>query len=153
MKYLTPLLAAAVLAVAGFAVLHTAALAQPVVTSAFLGGLETGKTSVPELVVLNTSNSAVTLDLKLRAADGSVLVNRAAAITVGAQATAFVNLQTELATAGVSGKPYVGTFSAQVSGEAPFDQTTTIVHATQYFGKRTKPKAAFVIRPIFGPVP
>ncbi len=153
MKYLTPLLSAAVLAATGFAVLHTGVLAQSVTTSAFLGGLETGKTSVPELVVLNTTNSTLTLDLKLRAADGTVLVNRAAAMTVGPLATVFLNLQTELAAAGASGKPYVGTFSAQVSGEAPFDQSATIVHVTQYFGKRTKPKAAFVIRPIFAPLP
>jgi hypothetical protein len=153
MKYLMPVLATAALAVAGFAVLHSGALAQSVTTSAFLGGLETGKTSVPELVVLNTTNSALSLDLKLRAADGTVLVNRAAALLVGAQATGVLNLQTELATAGVNGKPYLGTFSAQVSGESPFDQSTAIVHVTQYFGKRTKPKAAFVIRPIFGPVP
>lgn len=153
MKFLTPLLAATALAAAGFAVLHTGVLAQSVTARAFLGGLETGKTSIPELVVLNTTSSAMTLDLKLRGPDGAVLANRAAALAVGPLATGTLNLQTELATAGASGKPYVGTFSCELSGEAPFDQTTTVVHVTQYFGKRTKPKAAFVIRPIFAPVP
>ena len=47
------------------------------------------------------------------------------------------------------GKAYLGLVTAELTGDAPFGSTTTLVHATQYFGPRKKPKAGFVVKALF----
>jgi hypothetical protein len=134
-------------ALAGF----SAARAAGPTCTAFIGGVETAKTIVPELVVLNTAGADMTLDLVLRNAAGQAIVTLPAAVAVPARQTVFVDLQEKLKTAGLNGKPYVGLFAVELTGEAPFGADAAVVHVTQYFGSRRKPKAAFTLRPLFPP--
>lgn len=139
-------LIAAAAAGAGFV---AAARASGATCTAFVGGLQADKTSIPELVVFNTSGTPQPLDLVLRAPDGSALVTLPAALTVNGQQTATLDLRAQLAHAGAGGKAYSGVFTAEVTGAAPFSEATAVVHVTQYFGTRKKPKAGFVVRPVF----
>ena len=41
-------------------------------------------------------------------------------------------------------QPYV-----ELTGDAPFSEDAVIVHATQYFGKRKKPRGAVIQRALF----
>ena len=121
-----------------------------IVSTAHFAGAQSDKRSVPELVLFNTTSTAMTLDLQLVAPDGSVLVDRAGEIALGSRQTAFVNLAAELAQDLPEGtKPYRGSFSVVVSGAEPFGESTVIAHVAQYFGSRKSPKAAYVLRPLY----
>lgn len=144
------LFAAGALLGAALCSLQPAALAQSAVTTAYCGGLQSQPQFVPALFVFNTTGSTLTLDLVLRAPDGSVLVDRSSALTVAARATGTLNLTTELAHAGPNMRPYRGVFSAEISGDANlFYADTAIVHVTQYFGSIKAPRGACIIRPVF----
>jgi hypothetical protein len=148
----TPILVvgALALAVAGVFAVRSTAGAATSTNVAVIGGLQIDKSSVPEIVAFNTTNASITLDLVVRAVDGTSIATHAAALTLGPRATGVISLQAELAHAGAKSKPYAGIVTAEVSGDASlFSDTTTIVHATQYFGSRKSPKAGFVIRPLF----
>ena len=151
MRTIPLLLASAICALA--VAPHGRAAAQAATSSAFIGGLETGKSADPELVVLNTTSSSMTLDLKLRGTDGTVLADLPGSLALGPNQTIARDLRADLAQAGSGGRAYVGVFSAEVSGGDPFAASTAIVHVTQYFGNRKKPKAAFVVRPLFSSAP
>jgi hypothetical protein len=144
-----PCLALLATSVAAVGMLHATAGAQATLSTAFVGGIETGRSAVPELVVFNTSASEMTLNLVLRSPAGVSLANLPAALTGGPRQSLYRDLRADLARAGTKGRAYVGAFTAEVSGEAPFAPSTTIVHVTQYFGSRKKPRAAFVVRPVF----
>lgn len=126
-----------------------AARAQSATTTAFIGGLRSDKLGEPEIVVLNTNGAPLTLDLVLRGPDGVALATLPAAMTVPASGTGTFDVQAALKTAGANGKAYLGLVTAELTGEAPFAESTTVVHATQYFGPRKKPKAGFVVRALF----
>jgi hypothetical protein len=121
----------------------------------FIGGLQVDKTSVPELIVFNTSQVDMPpLTVTIFAADGTPLVTEPAALTldVGPRATATLDLKTALVHAGPSGKPFSGVVTARVAGDSAFfSDQSAIVHATQYFGSRRKPRAGFVVRSVFTP--
>jgi hypothetical protein len=123
---------------------------------AYLGGLETGKQAVPELVVFNTTAQQMTVNVTVRDATGLTLATAPAPIVIDGFHSAFLSLSTLLTTAGEDGKPYEGRITAEVTGDTPFADGTAVVHATQYFGKAAKggvrpakPKAAFIVRPLF----
>jgi hypothetical protein len=135
-----------------------AARAAATTYTAYLGGLETGKATVPELVVFNTTAQPMSLTLVLRDTSGTTLGTAAEPLVVPGFNTAVLSLSAQLATAGPLGKPYLGRCSLEISGDAPFSDQTAVVHVTQYFGKPAKgalkpksPKAAFIIRPLFVP--
>jgi hypothetical protein len=138
----------------------TAAHANGAVCSAYVGGLDTSKSAVPELVVFNVGAEQVSLSLTLRDASGSVLANPAAPVVVDPFHTAVLSLTKVLATASSNGKPYEGRFSLEVAGATPFGADTAVVHVTQYLGtpakdyqKPLKPKAAYVVRAQFSVAP
>jgi hypothetical protein len=149
----TPILflASAALVVAGL-VWHATARANGTSCTAFIGGIQTDKATAPELVIFNTTAETMTLDLVLRAPNGTALVTTPAAFTLTGHQTGFFDLKALLATKGLNGKAYLGTFSAEVTGAPPFSENDAVIHVTQYFGSRKKPKSAFVIRPVFNPV-
>lgn len=137
---------------AGFAV----ARANGATCTAYVGGLETGKQAVPELVVFNTTAEQMSVNVTLRDATGLQLATTAAPIVIDAFHSTYLSLSTMLTTAGEDGKAYKGRITAEVTGAAPFADGAALVHVTQYFGepakggvRPTKPKAAFVIRPLF----
>lgn len=137
---------------AGFAV----ARANGTTCIAYVGGLETGKQAVPELVVFNTTPQEMVISVTLRDATGLELAATAAPITIAAFNSAYLSLSTLLLTAGEDGKPYQGRITAEITGAEPFADGAAVVHVTQYFGKSTKeglrpakPKGAFVVRPLF----
>jgi hypothetical protein len=138
---------------AAAALLHQGARANGATCSAFVGGLQTSKSLDPQLVVFNTTDSPMTLDVKLRAPDATVLADLPDALVLAARQTITFDLRAALAEAGANGKPYVGGFSAEVSGETPFSKDTAVVHVTQFVGSPAKPKAAYVVRSIFSPAP
>jgi hypothetical protein len=142
------LVLAAAAMVSGGLVWHASARANGTSCTAFIGGIQTDKASAPELVIFNTTAEQLTLDLVLRKPDGTALVTEPASIVLTAHQTGFFDLKAKLATAN-AGKAYLGTFSAEVTGAAPFSENDAVVHVTQYFGTRKKPKSAFVIRPLF----
>jgi hypothetical protein len=143
-----PSLLLAVLLGASLVALGPPARAQAATVSAFLGGLRSDKLGEPEVVVMNTTGQSLSLTIILRDGAG-VQLGDPAALTVAAQATGTFDVQAAVKTLGLNGKPYLGLISAEVRGEAPFDQSTTVVHAVQYFGPRKKPKAGYVVRPLF----
>lgn len=155
---LVSLLAVAAVCAAGLGAI-VAARADGATCTARVGGLTTGKDTVPELVVWNTGAAPIALTLVARNDQGQTLPLSPATVDVPGFNTAFVSLSQRLATAGANGKPYLGRFSLEITGDAPFSETTSVVHVTQYFGKPakglvkpTKPKAAFIVRPVFAPV-
>jgi hypothetical protein len=142
----------AVLALVGAAAfgLGSAARAQSATTTAYFGGLQNGPTFAPRIFVFNTTGATQTLDLVLRAPDGTVLVTHPTAMTVQPYATGMLDLTNELIHAGPKSKPYKGVFSAVLTGDAAsFADTTCVVHAVQYFGSIKSPRGACVIRPLF----
>jgi hypothetical protein len=150
---------AAALAVAVAAGLSVAR-ANGATCTAYVGGLQSDKSSVPELVVFNPGGIPLSLTLTMRDATGAVLPTPAGTVDVPGFNTAFVSLSSKLLTAGTSGKPYLGRFSLEITGPAPFAQDAAVLHVTQYYGnpakggaKPVKPASAFVIRPLFNPVP
>jgi hypothetical protein len=143
--------AIAALGVALLAADRTAARAGSAGTcTAFVGGVSSAKGAVPELVIFNTQFSSITLDLKLLDADGMVLVDRPAEITVTSQQTVNIDLIEQLKRGlPKTTKPYAGTFTVQLNGPVGFTTDVYLVHVTQYFGSKAKPKAAYVLRPVF----
>lgn len=133
--------------------LEAGARASGATCSAFVGGLQTSKSQAAHLVTFNTTDTPMTLDVKLRAPDGTVLEDLPDSLVLGARQTITTDLRAALAHAGADEKAYLGAFSVEVSGDAPFAKDTVIVHATQYIGSPTKPKAAYVVRSIFSPPP
>lgn len=134
----------------------TVARANGVTCTAFVGGLETGKEAVPELVVFNTTAQQMSVNVTLRDATGLQLATTAAPLTIDGFHSVFLSLSTMLTTAGPDGKPYQGRITAEITGAAPFADGAAVVHVTQYFGKAAKggvrpakPKGAFVVRPLF----
>ncbi len=117
---------------------------------AHIAGVETSRKTPAELVVLNTSNFELTLDMTLRAPDGSVVLDSTSAIVVPARGTVIRSLEADLSAAvPPKTKPYEGLVSIELRGAAPFAADSTVVHATQYYGKRKKPRGAVVLRPLF----
>lgn len=118
--------------------------------TAYFGGVTSEKGAVPELVLFNTGDATLTLDLLLRDASGTVLADRADELTLGPRQTLAVDLLEQLARdVDRPAKPYAGLLSVEVHGDAGFDGDVVIAHVAQYFGKRTKPTAAYVLRPVF----
>ena len=149
-------LLAAALAVGAVAAGFAVARANGATCIAYVGGLETGKQAVPELVVFNTTPQQMEISVKLRDSTGLEIGSTAAPITIDAFNSAYLSLSTLLLTAGEDDKPYQGRITAEITGAEPFADGTAIVHVTQYFGKPTKeglrpakPKGAFVVRPLF----
>ena len=138
------LLAVAAVAVAG----HLNARANGGVCTALMAGFQTAKEVVPELVLFNTLGVPVTLDLVIKDADGDVLVDRADEVTVEGDQTIIVSLQEQLSRdLEKKEKPYQGLLLVELTGDAPFGPDTVILHCTQFFGNRKKPKAAFILQP------
>ena len=147
---------AAALALGAVAAALGVARANGVTCSAFVGGLETGKQAVPELVIFNTTAEQMSVNVTLRDSSGLQLATTAAPIVIDGFHSSFLSLSTLLQTAGEDGKPYQGRVNAEVTGAAPFADGAAVVHVTQYFGKPqkggfrpSKPKGAFVVRPLF----
>jgi hypothetical protein len=158
-KFRVTLACAAALATAALAAGISVARANGATCTAFIAGLQSDKSSVPELCVFNTGTMQLSLTLTFRDAAGAVLPTPAETLEVAPFNTAYVSLTTKLKTAGLSGKPYTGRFTLEISGTAPFAQDYAVVHVTQYYGrpgkagaKPVKPASAFVIRPLFNAV-
>lgn len=118
--------------------------------AAYVGGVDTSAGTATELVVWNAAPQEVTLDLVLRDRAGAVLVDGPGEIVVGARQTVTVDLHERLRRDLAKGaKPYAGTLSVELHGAPPFTSDTAIVHVTQYFGTRKKPRTAFVLRALF----
>ena len=125
------------------------AQAEPM-TTAYVGGVDTGSGAVPELVLSNLSNTSMTLDLVLRDGAGAVLVNHPAEIPLAGSQTVAVDLLAQLKRDVPRGKkPYRGIVMVEVGGDSSFGQDSVLVHVTQYFGSRKRPRAAFVLRPAY----
>ncbi len=146
LRHLTLAAAVTIALVAGALVAH----ADGASCTAHLAGLQTGNKSPVEVVVFNTTAQELTLDLRLLDGDGNELVNRVGGIVVAGRGTAVVGVETELdRDLPKRTKRYSGLVAIELTGGAPFGSTTTVVHATQYFGKRKNPKGAVVFRPLF----
>lgn len=118
--------------------------------TAYIGGASSAKGAVPELVVFNTTFSTLTLDLKLLDPDGTVLIDRPGEVVVNAQQTLSVDLLEQLRRGlPKTTKPYAGTFTVQLDGPEGFSQDFVVLHLTQYFGSKAKPKAAYILKPLF----
>jgi hypothetical protein len=118
--------------------------------TAFIAGVSSAKGTAPELVLFNTSTGSLVLDLKLVQPDGTVLVDRPGEITLTSRQTRAVDLLEQIAR-DLPGRtaPYRGTFTVEVRGPVGFNRDVVILHVAQYFGSRAKPKAAFVLDPLF----
>ncbi|MCE9637823.1 MAG: hypothetical protein K8T90_19155 [Planctomycetes bacterium] len=146
-----PLVLAAILAATVSVGLWAArgAAADPV-TAAIVGGVDSSAGAVPELVLSNLTSATQTLDILLLDANGDTLVSHAADVTLGPRATVAVDLLEQLRRdLPKKAKPYAGIFTVEVRGDAGFTESAVLVHVTQFFGTRKKPKAAFVLRPVF----
>lgn len=140
-------LAAALLATGLWA--SRGAVADPV-TAAVIGGVDSSPGAVPELVVSNLTSAAQTLDVVILDTDGATIVSHTADITLGPRATVAVDLLEQLRRdLPKKTKPYAGLFTVEVRGDVAFTESNVLVHVTQFFGTRKKPKAAFVLRPVF----
>ena len=118
--------------------------------TAYLSGLETSKKSPVEVVVLNTTAVEMRLDLRLLDREGTVLVDRPGGVVAGPRAMVAVSVEEELSRdLARKEKPFEGLIAIELSGDPNFRSDTAVVHATQYFGKRKKPRGAAVFRPIF----
>jgi hypothetical protein len=129
---------------------HLAARADGGSCTAYLSGLETSKKSPVELVVLNTTGVEMTLDLRLVDVEGNLVLDRPGGVVVGPRAMVAVSLEEELSRdLARKEKPFQGLVAIELSGDPGFRSDTAIVHATQYFGKRKKPRGAAVFRALF----
>lgn len=118
--------------------------------SARMAGLETSRKTPVELVAFNSTDSELTLDLRLLDPSGDVVLERPGGVVVGPFKTAVVSLEEELARdLAKKEKPYEGLVAIELVGVSPFAADTVIVHATQYFGKRKRPRGAVIVRPLF----
>ena len=147
-------LSAATLLATSFVLVERAARASGTACSAHMAGLETSRKTPVEVVAFNGSGVGVTLDLRLLDAAGDVVLDRPGAIVVAPFGTAIVSLEQELSRdLAPKQRPFEGIVAVELVGAAPFADDTVIVHATQYFGKRKKPRGAVVFRPLFREVP
>lgn len=149
-----PFAFAALVAAAALAGLWAApwASAEPV-TAAVVGGVDSSAGAVPELVLSNLTGASQTLDIVLLDASGNEIVNHPADVTLGPRQTVAVDLIEQLSRGlPKKTKHYAGLFTVEVRGDAGFTTDSTLVHVTQFFGTRKKPKAAFVLRPVFRPL-
>ncbi len=143
-----PLLAVAAVLAFSFAPRHSAH-ADGASCTAVLAGMESGKKTPVEILVMNLSPGTATLDLLVRGPDGAVLLDQAGSVVVTARGTRSVSIS-DLLAEGVRPKDvYKGLVSVELTGDAPFGDEFFIVHATQYFGKRKNPKGAVVFRALF----
>jgi hypothetical protein len=141
------LMAAGALVLAAGQLVATAAGAD---CTAYLSGLESSKKSPVELVVLNTTAAEMNLDLRVLDREGNVLVDRQGAVVAGPRAMVALSIEGELARDLPKGqKAHQGLVAIELSGDPNFNDRTAIVHATQYFGKRKKPRGAAVHRALF----
>lgn len=122
--------------------------------SAHMAGLETSRKSPVELVAFNSTDTELTLDLRLLDPSGNAVLERPGGLVVGPFKTAVVSLEEELSRdLAKKEKPYEGLVAVELVGSAPFSADNVIVHATQYFGKRKRPRGAVIVRPLFRDVP
>ena len=118
--------------------------------TAVVAGAQPQKKNAAELVVMNLTPAAATFDLRLRDADGNVLTERPGEVTVNARGTAAIDLFDQLARDLPNReKPYSGLVAVELVGDATLTADNFLVHVTQYFGKRKKPKGAVVLKPTF----
>ena len=118
--------------------------------TAYLSGLETSKKTPVELVVLNTTAVEMRLDLRLYDSEGTLVLERAGGVVAGPFEMATVSLEEELSRdLERKEKPFQGLVAIELDGDPNFRSDTAIVHATQYFGKRKKPRGAAVFRALF----
>ncbi len=119
-------------------------------TTATMAGLQTSRKTPVEVVVFNTTGSELTLDLRIIDTDGNTVLERPGGVVVGSLETAVVSLDAELSRdLRKKQKPFEGIVAVELAGDAPFAEFNAIVHATQYFGKRRRPRGAVVFRPVF----
>lgn len=143
-------LAAAVLSVGVLTLRDGAARAAGTSCSAHMAGLRTSKKTPVEVVVFNSTGTDVTLDLRLRNADGDVVLERLGELLVGPFKTEVVSLEAELSRdLARKEKPFEGLVAVELTGGAPFEEDAVLVHATQYFGKTKRPRGAVLFRPLF----
>lgn len=117
--------------------------------TAFIAGIGTSKGSVPELVIFNLTDGTLTLDVTLRDDAGTTL-HTIDDLELEPRRTVFTDLAEELSKDLPKGqKPYAGPLVVEVRGESGFDADAAIVHVVQYFGSKTKPRAAYVLRPVY----
>ncbi len=149
-----PLILGCLAAAAAVAVGVAGARAQEATTTAYIAGIETSRSAVPEIVLFNTTSTQIDIDLVLRGPTGAVVLDREEPLVLAPDAILLVSLQEEIAAVTPPRtKPYEGLLAAELTGDATqFDDDRVIVHATQYYGSRKKPKAAFVVRPLFAPL-
>ena len=118
--------------------------------SAHMAGLETSKSTPVEIVVFNSTASEITLDLRLLDTEGDAVLERQGGIVIGSFKTAIVSLEAELARdLAKKQKPFQGIVAVELTGDAPFAEDAVLVHATQYFGKRKRPRGAVIHRALF----
>ena len=142
---------AAALGAAAVLASGTGARAQesPLMT-AYVGGVDSGSGAVPELVVSNLSSTEMTLDLVLRDTAGAVVASHPAEIALAGGQTLALDLNAQLKREVPRGKkPYRGLMTVEVGGDEAFGPDSVLVHVTQYFGSRKRPRAAFVLRPTY----
>lgn len=156
MTPLSRVLTVLVLVLAAFAVGQLTASATGSGQTAYLGGGVVDKKAPLEVTVFNTTAAELTLDLLIRRADDNVLdpetilVDREAGVTVGPRQTLVLDVGEELSRDLPKGtKAYKGRVAVELCGDAPFSSDAVVVHGTQYFGNRKRPKAAYVLTPLF----
>lgn len=143
-------LTAAALLAAPFVVGDHLARAAGATCSATMAGLETGKKTPVEIVAFNPTGVEIRLDLRVLDASGELLRERPDEIVLTPFRTAVVSVEEFLSRdLAKKEKPYSGLVAVELTGDAPFAEDTVIVHATQYFGKRKKPRGAVIHRPLF----
>lgn len=142
--------AAAAVVVAAAFVFRGAAQADGTSCTAYVAGVDTSRGAVPQVVVSNLTSGEMTLDLKVVDPDGTTLIDRAGELVVPGLGTREFDLVGELRQ-GLTRreKHFQGVVSVEVTGGTPFSSETAVVHVTQYYGTRKRPRAGYVIRPLF----
>ena len=103
-----------------------------------------------ELAIFNTTGSAMDLDLVLRAADGTEVINRLNEIPLGPRETKFVNLDEQLSRdLPRRAKPYRGPMGVEVCGTGLFSPDNVVLHVSQFYGRRVRPRGAAIFRPVW----
>jgi hypothetical protein len=148
--WFVPALLAAGAAGAALALRSTATAQDEGVVAAHFVGADSSKGATPELVLFNLTPTQMTLTLTLVDPEGTPVVHRVGEIELGSRQTKTVDLLEQFSRDLPRGqKPYAGRFAVVVRGAAPFDESTVVAHLAQYYGKRKKPSAAYVLRPVF----
>jgi hypothetical protein len=118
--------------------------------AAYVGGVDTSAGTAPELVVWNAAPQEVTLDLVLVDKLGATILEAPGEIVLGPRQTVTVDLNARLRRDLPKGaKPYAGMLTVELHGPAPFASDTALVHVTQYYGTRKRPRVAYVLRALF----